>query len=92
MQEASMTGFLRTILIIVLVYYGIKFIGRYLFPIFFQKLVKNMEKKVKEQQGYQQPEEKINVGETTIEKAPRETKGKSNNVGEYVDYEEVDDK
>lgn len=91
MQEASLPGFLRTILIIMLIYYGLKFVGRYLFPIFFQKMVKNVEKKVKEQQGFQQPVENSKEGETTISKKPLPNKESNNSVGEYVDYEEVDE-
>jgi predicted RND superfamily exporter protein len=91
MQEASFTGLLRTILIIVLFYYVFKFVSRLLFPVFFNKLMKNMEKKVREQQGYQEPDNNVNVGETTIEKAPRTDSKGDKNLGEYVDYEEVDD-
>jgi hypothetical protein len=91
MLEASFTGFIRTILIIMFVYYIVKFVGRLLFPVFFNKLMKNMEKKVREQQGYQEPDRDVKVGETTIEKAPRSNTQSNKNVGEYVDYEEVDD-
>ena len=91
MQEASIQGFLRTILIIMLVYYGLKFIARYLFPVLFNKMVKNVEKKVKEQQGYQQPKDISKEGETTIDRKPIQNKETNKNVGEYVDYEEVDD-
>jgi hypothetical protein len=40
------------------------------------------------QQGFEQKKEDIKVGETTIDRRPtfRETE---NQVGEYVDYEEV---
>ncbi|MEN8187388.1 MAG: DUF4834 family protein [Bacteroidota bacterium] len=91
MYEASFTGFLRTILIIMLIYYGLKIVGRYLFPVFFKKMVKNVEKKVREQQGYQESEDKIKEGETVIDKKPRPNKESNKNVGEYVDYEEVDE-
>ncbi len=91
MQEASFLGFFRTILIIMVIYYGLKFVGRFLFPIFFQKMVKNVEKKVREQQGYQAPVDEFKEGETTIAKKPIPKKGSNNNVGEYVDYEEVDE-
>ncbi len=91
MQEASFTGFVRTILIITLVYYGLKLIGRYVFPIFFKKMVKNFEKKVREQQGFQEPVDKPTEGETTIERKPRQTKESNKSVGEYVDYEDVDE-
>lgn len=91
MQEASLQGFLRTILIIMLVYYALKFIGRYLFPLFFQKIVKNFEKKVREQQSYQKPVDQTKEGEITIEKQPLQSKESNKDVGEYVDYEEVDE-
>ena len=91
MQEAGLLNFLRTILIIILIWYGFKFVGRILFPIFFQKMMKNVEKKVREQQGYQEPQNKTKVGETTIEKTPQQNNQSNNSVGEYVDYEEVDE-
>lgn len=91
MQEASLTGFLITISYIILIYYGIKIIGRYVFPIFLNKMVKNFEKKVKEQQGYQQPHDNSKEGETSINKKPIQPKEGKKDVGEYVDYEEVDD-
>lgn len=91
MQEASLLGFLRTILIIMLVYYTLKYIVRLLFPIFFQKAMKNFENKVREQQGYQKPVDKAKEGETIIDKKPVQTKESNKDVGEYVDYEEVDD-
>lgn len=91
MQEAGFLNFLRTILIIIVVWYGFKYVSKLLFPIFFQKMMKNVEKKVREQQGYQEPAESTKVGETVVEKTPDPTKESNRNVGEYVDYEEVDD-
>ncbi len=91
MQEAGFLNFLRTILTIILIWYGFKLVAKYLFPIFFQKMMKNVEKKVREQQDYQQPVDKTQVGETTIERTSGETKKSNNSVGEYVDYEEVDE-
>lgn len=50
----------------------------------------NVEKKFKEQQGhYQTHQQKTKVGETVIDKAPRKEQS-NKNVGEYVDFEEVD--
>ena len=91
MQEASFTGVLRTILTIILIYYGVKFVSKLLFPIFFQKIMKNFEEKVREQQGSQQQQNTTKDGETTIDKKPIQGKKSNNNVGEYVDFEEVDD-
>ena len=91
MQEASLQGFLRTILIIILVYYVLKWIGRILFPLLFQKAVKNFEKKAREQQGFQDPQTPVNEGETTIDRQPVPRKESKKNLGEYIDYEEVDE-
>ena len=92
MSEASLQGFLRTILIIILAYYVLTWLGRILFPVLFQKAVKNMEKKVREQQGYQYQHEDVKEGETVIDKKPRQGhKEDGKKVGEYVDYEEIDD-
>ena len=90
MQIASFTGVLNTILIIMLIYYGLKFIGKFLMPILFQKVVNNVEKKFNQQQG-QQNHNDTKEGETTIDKKPTQQKESNNNVGEYVDYEEVDE-
>jgi len=91
MQEASIPGFLRTILIIILIYYGIQFVGKYILPIFLKKMVRNFEDKVKQQQGYQEPPAQTKEGETIIDKKPPPPKESGKKVGEYIDFEEVDD-
>ena len=91
MMEASLQGFLRTILILILVYYALKFLGRILFPVLFQKAVKNFEKKAGAYQDYQHADPNVKEGETVIDKRPRHSGSSNNRVGEYVDYEEVDD-
>ncbi|MFD1315592.1 DUF4834 family protein [Namhaeicola litoreus] len=88
MQEASLQGILRTILIIMLLYYGMKLVGRILFPVFFKKMVKNFEKQANQYQN-NQPQPNQKVGETIVDKVP-DMKETSKSVGEYVDYEEVD--
>jgi hypothetical protein len=90
MQAASLIGVLNIILVISLIYYGIKFIGRFLIPIFFQKVVKKAEEKFRQQQGYQD-HSTTKEGETTIDKKPNQNGKSSNSVGEYIDYEEIDD-
>ena len=80
--------------IIVIIYYAMKFIGRYILPLFVGKIVDNVEKKMKEQQQqYQDRQEKSTgkVGDTVIEKKPSDYKEGNKNVGDYVDYEEVKD-
>ena len=85
-------GLLRTIAILVIIYYAFKFFSRFIAPIFLKKVMKNVEKKMREQQQYQQPNDgKAKVGETVIEKKPTNTKQSNNDVGDYVDYEDVNE-
>lgn len=91
MQEAGIMNFIRTILIILAIYYALKIIGRYVLPIFMKKMMQNVEKKFNEQQGRPTTHnQNVKEGETVIDKAPS-TNAKSNgNVGEYVDFEDVE--
>ena len=90
MEEASVQGFLRTILILILVYYALKLLGRILFPVLFQKAVRNFEDKVRQQQDQANSQDQVREGETVIDRKPKPQQESNNNVGEYVDYEEID--
>ena len=93
LQYASVTGLMRTILIILLVYFGFKILARLFAPVLFKYVTKKAEKKFGQQFGNKntnqtnQPTEK--EGETVIDKIPN-TKSSNKDVGEYVDYEEID--
>jgi hypothetical protein len=86
-------GLLRTILIILLVYYGIKVLSRIFAPFLMKYASKKMEKKFGEQfgnfQNNQKKEAPKKEGEIIIDKIP-ETKSSNKDVGEYVDYEEIE--
>jgi hypothetical protein len=92
LQEASFVGFVRTILIIMLIWYGIKILSRLFAPYLMRFVAKKAEQRFgqqfNQQQSKQQPKQK--EGETTIDKSPKQTKTSNKNVGEYVDYEEID--
>lgn len=90
MVEASVQGFLRTILILILVYYALKWLGRILFPVLFQKAMKNFEEKARQQQGRTNSTENVKEGETVIDRRPKPERESNKNVGEYVDFEEID--
>lgn len=91
MQHADLVGLLRTILIIILVYYGLKIIGRFAFPLLMKRFMGKVEKKFQEQQGqYRKQEPTSKVGDTVIDKKPGQHKKSNDDVGEYTDYEEVD--
>lgn len=82
MEMASFSGFLRTLGIIVLVYYLFKFAMRIFAPIIMQKAVNKMQEKMQDQFKQQQNQQS---NTTTTKEMPKEKK----KVGEYIDYEEV---
>ncbi|MEH6536063.1 MAG: DUF4834 family protein [Psychroserpens sp.] len=91
LQEASVYGLFRTILIILLVYYGIKILAR----LFAPHLVRYMSKKVQQKfegqfQQHQNQSQQQKEGETVIDKAPINDSASNKKVGEYIDYEEID--
>lgn len=87
-----MISFLKTVLIILLVYFGAKFLFRLLSPY----LMRYVAKKANERfgQAFQQqgtsPTENYKEGEVSIDKMPRSTNQTNKKVGEYVDFEELD--
>ncbi len=92
LQYASVPGSVRTILIIVLVWYGVKILSRIFAPLLMRYVAKKAEQKFGQQFGQrQQPQQtKKEEGEISIDKAPQQSKTSNKDVGEYVDYEEID--
>ncbi len=91
LQFASATGFIRTILIILLIYYSIKVLSRLFAPLLIKFVAKKAEERFGGQFGdfQKQNEPKRKEGEVTIDKVPN-TKSSNKNVGDYIDYEEID--
>ena len=77
---------LRTILIIIMVYYMVKLIARYVLPLLARYFIRRTQKTYQKQ--YQQPKKKM--GEMNVEYEP-EKKKEMNDLGEYIDYEEIKD-
>ncbi len=76
---------LRTILIIIIAYYLIKFFMRYVMPYVLRYFIR------KSQKHYQQTNDKHRKeGEMHIEYGP-DKKGSKESLGEYIDYEEITD-
>ena len=84
-----LTNFIKTLFIIVIVYYGIRFISRYLLPILVDKGLKNMQQKMQDQQRQSQRPTRP-PGDVTIEYNNRTGKSSSHTKGDYVDFEEVE--
>lgn len=91
MFEASFSAFLETILIILLVYFGFKLFIRWFGPLILRYFLKKMGKKF-EQQFNQRPNQTQNreEGEISIDKKTSRTHKSNKEVGEYIDYEEID--
>ena len=82
-------GLLRTIAIILLVYYVFKFLTKLFAPYLMKRMVNKMQQNAQNQQRNQQ-QPNVKEGETVIDRKPQNTNQSNNSVGEYVDYEEVD--
>jgi len=80
-----LANFLRTVGIIVVIYFVLKFVGRLLFPIVVKKAVNNMQARQSQYQREQKRE-----GEVTIEKDRQRQSSTRNTEGEYVDFEEIE--
>ena len=95
-HEASLMGLLRTILIILLVWYGLKILARLFAPFLMKYVAKKAEQRFGQQfggfqnQSQQRNEQKRREGETVIDKMPERQKSSNDEVGEYIDYEEID--
>lgn len=75
---------LRTIFIIVIVYYLFRLFARYVLPLFARYLLKRTQKNYEKQ--YEKSKRK--VGDITVEQSPTKKK-ELDDLGEYVDYEEI---
>lgn len=82
-------NFFRTILIIAIIYFGIRLVTRYILPLLVDKGIKNMQQKMQDQQRRNQPPRRPE-GEVTVEGEAPHRKKNANDKGEYIDFEEVE--
>ena len=87
LQTASFIGLLKTLLIFLLVYTVFKYLMRLMAPFIVKSIAKKAEAHFRNQTTPRPPTQK--EGEISIDKMPN-SKSSNNNVGEYVDYEEVE--
>lgn len=86
-------GFLRTILIIVLVYYALKILGRLFAPQLFRYAAKKTEKHFREQFGGFPGNDPANLkqdGDVIIKEKSSKKSASKEKVGEYIDFEEIE--
>ena len=85
-------GFLKVVLIVLLVYYLLKLLARLFAPKLFAYAARKTEERFKEQfENYQSfNQEEKPVGDVTIDKNPTNNNKPSKQVGEYIDFEELE--
>ncbi len=82
---------LKTLAIIVIVYYALRWLGRIFAPILMKRMVHKMQQQAQQQYSQQrQNTTKAKEGETVIDRKPSSSKQSNDSVGEYVDFEEID--
>lgn len=83
-MEASFQGLVKTLFWILFIYYGLRVVGRLLLPVLAQKMVQKAQEQFQQQQQHyaQQQQQAQQPAQPT---APKEV------VGEYIDFEEVND-
>ncbi|MBN2275617.1 MAG: DUF4834 family protein [Bacteroidales bacterium] len=86
-------GFIRTILIIVVLYYLIKIVIRYIVPVLFGNYMNRKMNSFSDQYHHQQHTAgRRKEGEVTIDTSKAgSSPQKRNDRGEYIDYEEIKD-
>lgn len=90
-HEAGPINMIRTLLIIILVYYVVRFFVKMFAPYLVKKAVDKMQEKASQQRGYANNDNSnVKEGETIIDSKPQNAKSSNNSVGEYVDFEEID--
>jgi len=87
-----MMTFLKTILIILLVYYGLKFLMKLVGPYLMRYVTKKAGQKFEQAFGGTPPQSASTEkeGSVSIDKMPNAHTKSSKTVGEYVDFEEVE--
>ncbi|MGY8955362.1 MAG: DUF4834 family protein [Flavobacteriales bacterium] len=85
---------MQTLFLILLIYLFLKYLGRILAPILLKRFATKMQDRFGQQfnqQNHNQQPPKQQEGKVTLEKTKTSTKTKSDNLGDYVDFEEVEE-
>ena len=85
-----MIGLFRFLFWFFLISYILRILGRYIFPILLKRYIKKKQSQFN-QQFNQQDSTLENEGKVSIKTKPKKSKNDTDDMGEYVDFEEVDD-
>jgi len=86
--QAGFVSFFRTLFIIAAVYIGLRWLFRWLFPILLQRFVRKQQNKF---YGGNSSQDQTDEGEVKV-KSKRKSNSNDSSLGEYVEYEEIDEK
>ena len=85
-----MIGLFRFLFWFFLISYILRILGRYIFPILLKRYINKKQSQFNQQFNQQDsPIEK--EGKVSIKTKPKKSKTDTNDMGDYVDFEEVDD-
>ena len=85
---------MKVLAIIFFTYIFLKYLGRILAPFILKRFATKMQDRFGQQfnqQNYNQQTHKQQEGKVTLEKNKTSIKTKSDNLGDYVDFEEVEE-
>lgn len=87
-----MMEFLKNVLIILLVYFGLKFLVKLAWPYIVAYFTKKAGEKIAKSFGqnpFENQTQKQKEGDVTIERPSTNSRKTNDKVGEYVDFEEI---
>lgn len=92
LYTADFFGVIRTLFIIVLLYYLFKFAVRLLTPLLINKLAKKAQENFRQQQEtfYKQNQNQQNQYQQSANQPKKQELKEKKKVGEYIDFEEID--
>jgi hypothetical protein len=90
MYEASFASILKTVLIILLIYFGFKILIKFFGPLILKYFLKKIGNKFQQQFNQQSQPDSNQQGDESIDKKSPSNMKSNKKVGEYIDYEEID--
>ena len=85
-----LVGLIRFLFWFLLISYILKLLGRYIFPYLLKSYVKKKQSEFNQQFSQSQFKEE-KEGEVSIKTNPKKSKSDTTKMGEYIDFEEVDE-
>jgi hypothetical protein len=86
-------GFLKFLFIVIVIYYLLKFIGRYILPYLISVFIKRAQDQMM-RNASNNPKDKTSKkeGEVSIDSTPKKSnKASKESIGDYVDFEEIEE-